>query len=163
MYIKSSIERIRTFFQSIISQEKSPRILALSFCVGNYIAFSPFIGLHTVMAIVFSKCFRLNMALTFAISCSVNNPWTAAPVYALDYIFGYWLVHVVMQLSLQNPSWMRWMENLIESTLQCGKPCLWSFLIGGNVLGIITSLALYPIVKWIFKTLLHTQEKNRIL
>ncbi len=149
---------IRQFFQSMAYQELSPSTLALSFCIGSYIAFSPFIFLHTVMVFIFGWLFKLNIPVTFAASCGINNPWTAVPIYVIDYVFGYWMVHSVGKMELSNPSWMCWIENFIQNTLHLSKPCLWSFLIGGNLLGIIVSIVLYPVMKKIFTLLM--KEKS---
>ncbi len=143
---------IKNFLKKLIHQEKSPEKLALSFCMGNYIAFSPFPGLHTVMVFLFSWLFRLNFGVVFASSCFINNPWTLIPVYGVDYTFGYWLVYKVLHLNLEQfePSWMHAITIFCANTLGIAKPCLWSFLIGGNILGIGLSLLLYPIMKKIF-------------
>ncbi len=150
--MKSLVKFIRNFFIRLAYQEKSPEKLALSFCVGNYIAFSPFIFLHTVMVFICVWLFRLNFAVTFAAAYGVNNIWTAVPIYTVDYAFGYWLMHSVAGLDLVslNPSWMGFVHRFFELKLGLAKPCLWSFLIGGNLLGILTSVILYPPIKWIF-------------
>lgn len=142
----------KNFLKKLMQQERSPEKLALSFCVGNYIAFSPFPFFHTVMVFLFSWLFKLNLGVTFATSCFINNPWTMIPVYGADYALGYWLVYKVFNLNIYhyNPWWMYSINNLCEGTLGIAKPCIWSFLIGGNLLGIGLSLLLYPIMKKVF-------------
>lgn len=147
--------RLKNFLKKLIYEEQSSHRLAVSFCLGIYIAFSPFVGLHTVMIFVFSWIFKLNFAVMFASAYFVNNIWTAVPIYALDYIFGYWLVHDFGQITnLINPWWMSTVEWFIENKLGFTKPCLWSFLIGGNVLGIVLALLCYPPIKRTFSKLI---------
>ena len=153
---------IKKFFSRLILHEGSPNKLALSFCVGNYIAFSPFIGFHGIMAFVFSWLFRLNLAVTFATAYFVNNIWTAIPVYTADYIFGHWLVHSLFRLNVDSftPRWMDAISLFLEQKLGLPRPCFWSFLIGGNILGIIISIALYPGMQRLFKNLIQQKNEN---
>lgn len=141
-------------------QERSAKKLAISFCMGNYIAFSPFIFLHTVMVFIFVWLFRLNFAVTFAVAYGVNNIWTAVPIYTTDYVFGYWLVHRVFgaDLSSFDFSWMSYINNFFEHTLGLSRPCFWSFMIGGNLLGILTSIVLYPFLVSLFTRLVNMQD-----
>lgn len=143
---------IKKFFKKLIYQERSPEKLAISFCIGNYIAFSPFPCLHTVMVFLFSWLFKLNLGVTLASSCFINNPWTLIPIYAADYAFGHWLVKSVFNFNFTHldPWWMSYINNFCEKTIGVAKPCIWSFLIGGNVLGVVLSFLLYPIMKKIF-------------
>jgi uncharacterized protein len=153
---------IKNFFSKIILHEKSADKLALSFCVGNYIAFSPFIGLHTIMAFLFSWLFNLNLAVTCATTYFINNPWTAIPVYMIDYMFGHWLVHDILHLNFTaiTPTWIHSLTSLLEQKLGINSPCFWSFLIGGNILGIIISIVLYPNMQKLFKKLLQQKNEN---
>jgi uncharacterized protein (DUF2062 family) len=143
---------VKNFFKKLIYQERSAEKLALSFCIGNYIAFSPFPGFHTLMVFLFSWMFSLNLGVTFASSCFINNPWTMIPVYGSDYIFGYWLLHKVFNLNFEvfEPWWMYYINMFCEKTLGIAKPCIISFIVGGNILGIGLSILLYPLMKRVF-------------
>ncbi len=151
----SVIKGLVNYLKKFVYKERSAQKLALSFCIGNYIAFSPFLFLHTFMAFASIWFFRLNPAVTFAAAYGINNPWTLVPVYMADYAFGYWLVHKVMciEFLMTSPSWMDFINRFFETNLGMAKPCIWSFLIGGNLLGIITSIILYPIMKKFFAKL----------
>lgn len=143
---------LKNFLKKLIYQERSPEKLAFSFCMGIYIAFSPFPGLHTVMVFLFSWLFRLNLGVTFTSSCFINNPWTMIPIYGADYGLGYFLVYKLFKfdLAIFDPWWMGYINYFCEKTLGIAKPCIWSFLLGGNLLGIGLALLLYPIMRKIF-------------
>jgi uncharacterized protein (DUF2062 family) len=147
---------LRRFVDSLLAKEQSPRKLALSVSVGNYIAFSPYLGLHTVMVFVVCFIWNLNLAVTMATSYFINNPWTAIPIYVADYLFGYWLIHDVFAIEhlLYTPEWLQSTEQFLHAKLGIPIPSFWSFLIGGNALGIITSLVLYPVSKRFFTGIL---------
>ena len=118
------VQSLSNFFARLVLQEKSAYKLAASCALGAYIAFSPFVGLHTVMVFAFSWLFALNSAVTWAVSVAINNPWTMMPVYGVDYLVG------------------DWCAQYFGITLPAG----WAFLIGGNLLGLLIGVMLYPIV-----------------
>lgn len=143
---------LKKFIKKLIYQERSPEKLALSFSMGTYIAFSPFLCLHTAMVFCFTWIFGLNFGVTLASSCFINNPWTMIPVYSAGYSVGYWLLHRLFDWHwvLFEPQWMGWVNGFFETTLGIAKPCLWSFLLGGNILGLLLALVLFPIMKKVF-------------
>lgn len=143
---------LKKFIKKLIYQERSPEKLALSFSIGAYIAFSPFPGLHTVMVFLFTWIFGLNFGVTLASSCFINNPWTMLLVYSAGYGVGYWMLHRLFDFNmiLLESEWMNCVNRFFENTVGIAKPCLWSFLLGGNILGIGLALILYPIMKKVF-------------
>ncbi len=152
------------YFKKLAYEEKSPHKLALSFCMGAYIAFSPFPGLHTIMIFAFSVLFGLNLSVTFAAAYGINNPITLIPVYAADYGLGYWLLHKVLALDVAiiNPWWMQSCSTFFEQKLGLALPCIWSFLIGGNILGIALAIILYPITKQVFNYCKSTETGTSV-
>lgn len=145
-------QRIRQFFIALVAKERSSDTLALSFCMGIYIAFSPFIGLHTAMTFFLVWFLGLHMATTFAASILLHNPWTTLPIYGIDYVFGEWLLKKVGGLDTlsMNPSWMSSLNDVLHVHLGLSNVSFWSFMIGGNVLGIVISVGMYPLIKRIF-------------
>jgi len=136
------------FFRSLVKQEHCAHKFALSFCIGVYIAFSPFIGLHTVMVFLFSWFFTLNTAIMFAVSLSINNPWTMIPVYGVGYVVGEWLFKLV---GIDSVYWNPWWYNLLLKTSHYyANISLWPFLIGGNLLGLGIGSLLYPLMRHVF-------------
>ena len=150
------IQRIRRFFITLVLKERSSTQLAFSFCMGIYIAFSPWIGFHTLMTFVVVWFLGLNLAVTFAGSCLLHNPWTTVPIYGIDYVFGEWLLKKMCGLDTlsMNPSWMASINAPLQTYLGLSNISFWSFVVGGNVLGIVISVALYPVMKRLFAKLI---------
>jgi uncharacterized protein (DUF2062 family) len=146
----SSLKSIKNFFYKGLSSGASSEMLAFSFSTGLYIAFSPFPGAHTMMVLFSKWMFRLNFPILF-FATSLNNPWTMIPFFSTDYIFGYWLLHKVLNY---HPGWQISLEQVFVST----KVCFWSFIVGGNVLGIVTAVLSYPIMKVVFKKIIQRRE-----
>lgn len=143
--------KIKKLFYKAVTSNGSPAKLAASFSTGLFIAFSPFPGGHTIIMLAANWLFRLNFPILF-FATSINNPWTMVPFYAFDYSFGYWFTHSFLGLS---PSWVISLEKIFGS----GKICLWSFFIGGHVLGIIAALSSYPVMLWMFQSMSNRAKR----
>ena len=136
------------FFESLIKQERCAHKFALACCTGVYIAFSPFIGFHTVMVFLFSWLFALNTAIMLAVSLFINNPWTMVPVYGIGYIVGDWLFNL---LGINSASWNpRWCNILLKTYSNYSSISLGAFLVGGNLLGLGIGGMIYPIMRYVF-------------
>ncbi len=141
-YLLKSLDRCKAIFTNALVGGCTAQRLTLSFCMGIYVAFSPFPGAHTIMMIILKYLFNLHFPTLF-IATSINNPWTMVPFYSFDYAFGYWFLRSVIGW---NPTW----NISLAAFFGSGKICVWSFLIGGNILGIMIALASYPLVNRLF-------------
>jgi uncharacterized protein (DUF2062 family) len=85
------MSNFRKIAVKLASLEGSTKHLSLSFAVGVLIGFSPFMGLHTVIAL--SLCFltRINKP-SLMIGCFINMPWVTVPYYT----FSAWLGTVIL-------------------------------------------------------------------
>ena len=142
---------VKAVFRSAFDSGWSPSKLALSFCIGLYIAFSPFPGGHTIMMLGINWVMGLNLPIMF-LAVSINNPWTMIPFFTLDYFFGYWLLHSFFGC---HSLW----EISLARIFGTGKICMFSFLIGGNVLGLAAALLFYPIMKFVFTKIERKRKK----
>jgi len=136
----------------LIKKERSHHKLAFSFAVGSYIAFSPFIGFHTVMTLLLAHVLRLNLMTTFAGSLLINNPWTMVPIYSIGYFFGVWFCSYLPGTDIFVTH--EWLVKYIGISGISVR----SFLIGGNLLGIIVAVILYPIMRHLFIKVLHETD-----
>jgi uncharacterized protein (DUF2062 family) len=100
-------ERILPWLERFAIGNWTARQLAISFCVGTYIAFSPFPGFHTWITLLLAWIFSLNVAVVFAASIFINNPWSMLFIYSGDYFFGDFLLRFVMTDTCSlDPQWM---------------------------------------------------------
>ena len=138
--------------------------LALAGSWALYIAFCPFLGLHTIMAIGIGWILRLNIPLILTTSYLVNNPWTMIPINLAGYFSGYWILHVLFKLPMKelNPAWMSYFNNLFHTYLGFSDISFWGLMLGGNILGIILAFACYPVFYLFFSNIkrrMSLQEK----
>ena len=84
--------KIKQHIRHLLHVDETPHELAKAFAAGVFVAFTPFLGLHTAIILVVAWAFRLNK-LAALTGTFVNNPWTIAFVY----IGPTWLMVSVMR------------------------------------------------------------------
>jgi hypothetical protein len=73
---------VRRWLASLLHVHDSPRRTAAAYAVGVFFAFSPLVGLHTVLALVVAFAFNLNRVAVI-LGVYTNLPWFMAPYYSL--------------------------------------------------------------------------------
>ena len=73
---------VRRWMESLLHVHDSPRRTAAAYAVGVFFAFSPVVGLHTVLALVVAFVFNLNRVAVI-LGVYTNLPWFMAPYYTL--------------------------------------------------------------------------------
>ena len=152
-------------FQRIIRLPGTPASIASGFASGVAASFTPFLGLHFILAGALAMLFRGNV-LASAIGTFFGNPWTFILIWLADYevglrvinAFGYGtdldvlsidelvaiMGNVVRFLSFtKNLSWV----DLLRDIEQVFMP----ILIGGTVLGAIAWVTSFLLTLWAVK------------
>ena len=115
----------------------SPHRTALSFAIGVFLSFSPFLGLQILMAVGAALALKLSRAALIIGLCS-NLPWIMIPWYAATTAAG----AAILQLPLTadfNAKMTRLLESPVyrrafwEQATDVFGPLLWSFLLGSTV------------------------------
>ena len=140
---------LRSAFRRLLALDDPPERTALAFSIGIFIAFSPFLGLHTLMATAVAFWFRFNKLAIYT-GTFVNNPFlTLVPIIVVSYGLGALVLGRPLSLPaegielLREPHlfdgsyWHRLAANLWEVVLP--------FSIGGMILSVVCSLAAYPV------------------
>jgi uncharacterized protein (DUF2062 family) len=140
---------LRSAFRRLLALDDPPERTALAFSVGVFIAFSPFLGLHTVTATVLAFLFRFNKVAIYA-GTFVNNPFlTLVPIILASYAVGAFLLGRPVALPAGG------LELLLEPHLLTAaywhslfaqfSNLLAPFALGGMLLSVVCSLAAYPV------------------
>jgi uncharacterized protein (DUF2062 family) len=139
----------RAAFRRLLAIDDPPERTALAFSIGVFIAFSPFLGLHTILATLIAFLFRFNKVAIYT-GTFVNNPFfTLVPIIIASYAVGAFVLGRPLQIPdeglelLKNPhiftgSYYR--RIFVESW-----NVVWPFAVGGIVLSVVCSLLAYPL------------------
>ena len=75
-------------FRRLLALDDPPERTALAFSIGVFIAFSPFLGLHTILATLVAFLFRFNKIAIYS-GTFINNPFfTLVPIIIASYAIG---------------------------------------------------------------------------
>jgi uncharacterized protein (DUF2062 family) len=133
---------IRDRIKSLFRLNNSPNMLATSFAVGIFIAFSPTIGLHTISCLFFAWMFRLSKLVVFS-AAFVNNPWTMVPLYGSCLWFGIKITGSTIVTPV-----IAWQTLTLSSAYHILRPYLWPFVAGTVVVGAAAAILSYFFIYW---------------
>src|SRR5499433_1368347 len=78
----------RSTFRRLLAIDDPPERTALAFSIGVFIAFSPFLGLHTILATLIAFVFRFNKVAIYTGTFVNNPPLTLVPIIIASYAVG---------------------------------------------------------------------------
>jgi hypothetical protein len=145
---------LRATLRRLLAIDDPPERTALAFSIGVFIAFSPFLGLHTIMATALAFLFRFNKIAIYS-GTFINNPFlTLVPIILASYGVGAFF----MGKPLAPPA--EGLELLKDPHLLTGDywrrlfthswDVLLPFAVGGMALSVVCSLAAYPLtLRWL--------------
>ena len=153
----------RPNFRRLLALDDPPERTALAFSIGVFVAFSPFLGLHTVLATSIAFVFRFNKLAIYS-GTFINNPFTLVPIIVASYAIGalvlgrpLWISAEGVEL-LENPHLLTadYYRKLFLESCQI----VWPFTIGAAVLSVVCSLFAYPLTLWILRTNHRTRQES---
>jgi uncharacterized protein len=139
----------RAAFRRLLAIDDPPERTALAFSIGVFIAFSPFLGLHTIMATVVAFLFRFNKIAIYT-GTFINNPFlTLVPIIIASYAVGAFILGRPLSIPdeglelLKNPRLFTG-EYYHQLFLQSWN-IVWPFTVGATALSVVCSLLAYPL------------------
>ena len=140
---------LRAALRRLLALDDPPERTALAFSVGVFIAFSPFLGLHTIMATVLALVFRFNKVAIYS-GTFVNNPFlTLVPIILASYAVGAFLLGRPLSLPAGGIELLREQHLLTADYWRALFDQFWGlllpFALGGMLLSVVCSLAAYPV------------------
>jgi len=152
---------MRESLQSLLHLKDPPHRTAIAFGTGVFIAFSPLLGLHTLLAIAIAFALRLNRVAVMA--GAWINAWALVPCYMFGTFIGTRLLSIHSRRLFDNSFWERahsfvwssmssmvmgdWAEAVhsLRLLFKSFGPLLWPFVTGNLILGAIAGLTAYSI------------------
>ena len=140
----------RTTFRRLLAIDDPPERTALAFSIGVFIAFSPFLGLHTIMATAVAFIFRFNKIAIYT-GTFLNNPFlTLVPIIIVSYAVGAFLLGRPLSIPdeglelLKNPHLFSG-EYYQRLFVHSWNNIVWPFSVGAMALSVVCSLLAYPL------------------
>ena len=139
----------RAAFRRLLAIDDPPERTALAFSIGVFIAFSPFLGLHTIMATLIAFVFRFNKVAIYSGTFLNNPPLTLVPIIIASYAVGAVLLGRPWRIPpegvelLKHPHLLTadYYRRLFVQSWYVVEP----FALGGMVLSVVCSLIAYPL------------------
>ncbi len=152
----------RAAFRRLLAVDDPPERTALAFSVGVFIAFSPFLGLHTLMATLIAFWFRFNKVAIYT-GTFINNPFlTLVPITVASYAVGALLMGRPVALPAGALELLKEPHLLTASYWRQLLDRLWEvvvpFSVGASVLSVVCSLAAYPVTLKLLRA--HARRKE---
>jgi uncharacterized protein (DUF2062 family) len=153
----------RAAFRRLLAIDDPPERTALAFSIGIFIAFSPFLGLHTIMATVIAFVFRFNKIAIYT-GTFINNPFlTLVPIIIASYAVGAFFLGRPLAIPdagvelLKNPELFS--GDYYQRLFVQSWGIVWPFAVGGTVLSVVCSLLAYPLTLWALRK--HRFRRNK--
>ena len=140
-------------YERFVKIRGHPREIALGLALGVFIAMSPFMGLHTAIALCLAALFKWNK-ISAAIGVWLSNPLTAPVIYSVTWFVGSKITGITLADNLPHTFSFKATLQLLYKT-----PTILSTLtIGGIIVGIPVAIGAYYIA---FGVIQKYQEEVR--
>jgi uncharacterized protein len=140
---------VRRWLDTLLHVADTPQRTAAAFAVGVFFGFSPFLGFHTVLAIIVAFLFDLNRVAAL-LGVYSNLPWIIAPYYAIVTMIGAKIIGhappegfktrlvALFELSVFHGEFWHQLITIL-------KPLLWPYAVGSLIGAVIMAVIAYPL------------------
>lgn len=153
---------IRRWLSALLHIKDTPQRTAAAFALGVFFGFSPFLGLHTIMAVALAFLLNLNRVAVL-LGVYSNLPWIIGAYYASTTMLGAALLRTRLPEGFRDR-----LSDLFElSVLQGGfwkelsrllMPLLWPFTVGSTLGAIVLAAAAYPLALAFINSRKHLRD-----
>jgi len=139
----------RSAIRRLLAIDDPPERTALAFSIGVFIAFSPFLGLHTILATLIAFIFRFNKVAIYT-GTFINNPFlTLVPIIVASYGVGAFILGRPLRIPQEGVELLKdpeifsgtYYRRLATQSRHIVEP----FAVGGLVLSVVCSVIAYPL------------------
>jgi uncharacterized protein len=146
----------RATFRRLLALDDSPERTALAFSIGVFIAFSPFLGLHTILATLIAFVFRFNKIAVFT-GTFINNPFlTLVPIVIASYGVGAFILGRPLRIPAAGIELLKhphlFTTAYYRQLFRESWDIVWPFAIGGMTLSVVCSLIAYPVTSSLLRS-----------
>jgi uncharacterized protein (DUF2062 family) len=142
-----SSPRVRRWLDQLLHTHDTPQRTAAAYALGVFFGFSPFLGLHTILGLVFAFALRLNRVAVL-LGIYSNLPWILPAYYTLTTMLGATILRVQvppgllkeLTSALSDASWADFRHLAHALT-----PLLWGYALGSMIGAIVMSAVGYRV------------------
>jgi len=139
--------RTRRWLDQLLHTHDTPQRTAFAYALGIFFGFSPLLGLHTVLGLVFAFAFNLNRVAVL-LGVYSNLPWILPAYYSLATLLGAAILRtkvppnlwIDMQAMMAQPSWADFRQFGHGLT-----PLAWAYVLGSTLGAVILALIAYRV------------------
>jgi len=139
----------RAAFRRLLAIDDPPERTALAFSIGVFIAFSPLLGLHTILATLIAFVFRFNKVAIYTGTFLNNPPLTLVPIIIASYAVGAFLMGRPLKIPSEGIELLKHPHLLTADYYRQIFLRSWylvePFALGGILLSVVCSLIAYPL------------------
>ena len=151
----------RSTFRRLLALDDPPERTALAFSLGVFVAFSPFLGLHTILATLIAFLFRFNKVAVYS-GTFINNPFfTLVPIIIASYAIGAFILGRPLRIPQAGVELLRHPHPLTASyyhqIFQESWDIVWPFSIGAMTLSVVCSVIAYPVTSSLLRARRRSQ------
>ena len=139
----------RRWLDTLLHIQDTPQRTAAAFALGVFFGFSPFLGLHTLLGILFAFLLNLNRVAVL-LGVYSNLPWIIAPYYAFATMAGSIITRTRVPEGFRGQ-----LAALFELSAVTGefwhrlitilKPLLWPYTVGSTIGALALAAIAYPL------------------
>jgi uncharacterized protein (DUF2062 family) len=138
------------YLRRLLALDDTPERIALAFALGVFLAFSPLLGLHTLLGLTLAFIFGLNRVAVL-LGVWVNNPWTLVPIYAAATYVGGFLFGFPSAHTLPPFDWGEFWHGGYWLRLIREWHLLRPIVLGSTILSFIGALLSYPAALYVIR------------
>jgi len=139
--------RIRRWLDQLLHTHDTPQRTAAAYALGVFFGFSPFLGLHTVLGLVFAFALNLNRVAVL-LGVYSNLPWILPAYYTLTTVIGAAIIGAQVPPGL--------LQDLSTAVAEASMadfrhlatalaPLAWAFLLGSTLGALVLALIAYRV------------------
>ena len=138
------------YARRLLALDDTPERIALAFAFGVFLAFSPLLGLHTVLGLTIAFIFGLNRVAVL-LGVWVNNPWTLVPIYAAAAYVGGILFGFPDPQALPHFEWGEFWHGRFWLHLIRHWKVLMPVVLGSTILSFVSAFLSYPVALYVVR------------
>ena len=144
--MRNLAQRIRTRLQAAVGTHEPPSRLAAAWGIGIAVGLSPFLGLHTVLALLLAFFLRLNK-LDVLLGTLIMNPWTFPVYFPAAAFLGRWITGIrVPRVVLPHPTQLL-RPDVWREQAEWLRPLLVVWGVGATIAAAVGGLATFYLVR----------------